>query len=192
MRCRVPGRPHTAALAAAPGLLAAGVSVLDLRPTTIFAGPAVYEKWYATPHTSPELLATRTFGLPRYLCRRPSKRRRTPRCGGGHAACAGCYPTATSLGAYPAIDAGWLADGAVVIVDAISGVTGAGESADPRITAVQQVCIDYGVCKHRHTRIEQILGLPDHVVFTPRLARPSAWSALDHDISACRGSCAEH
>ena len=56
--------PHTAALAAVPGLLAAGVSVFDLSADYRLSDPTVYEKWYATPHTSPELLAARTFGLP--------------------------------------------------------------------------------------------------------------------------------
>ena len=56
--------PHTAALAAAPGLLAAGVSVFDLSADYRLSDPAVYEAWYNTPHTSPELLATRAFGLP--------------------------------------------------------------------------------------------------------------------------------
>ena len=166
--------PHTAALAAVPGLLAAGVSVFDLSADYRLSDPAVYEKWYATPHTSPELLAARTFGLPEIFAEDLADA--AARHAAGEAtlvACAGCYPTATSLGAYPAIDAGWLADDAVVIVDAISGVTGAGKSVNARTHYCSaDECVEaYGVCKHRHTpEIEQILGLPDHVVFTPHLA----------------------
>ena len=56
--------PHTAALAAAPGLLAAGVSVFDLSADYRLDSVEVYEAWYNAEHTSPELLKTRAFGLP--------------------------------------------------------------------------------------------------------------------------------
>lgn len=166
--------PHTAALAAVPSLLDAGVTVIDLSADYRLSDPAVYERWYDAPHTSPELLAKRAFGLPELFaedlaqaaCRRDA----------GDAvlvACAGCYPTATSLGAYPAIAAGWMAPGGVAIVDAISGVTGAGKGATARThyCSADESVEAYGVCKHRHTpEIEQILGLPGRVVFTPHLA----------------------
>ena len=166
--------PHTASLAITPQLLALGVTVIDLSADYRLHDAAVYEQWYGTPHTSPELLATRTFGLPEIFAEDLAGA--AARHAAGEAtlvACAGCYPTATSLGAYPAIDAGLLADDAVVIVDAISGVTGAGKSANARTHYCSaDECVEaYGVCKHRHTpEIEQILGLPDHVVFTPHLA----------------------
>ena len=91
--------------------------------------------------------------------------------------CAGCYPTATSLAAAPAVRAG-LTDG-LIVVDAISGVTGAGKKA----TARTHFCFAdenpeaYGVGSHRHTpEIEQILDAPGRVLFTPHLApaRPRA------------------
>ena len=166
--------PHTAALAAVPGLLAAGVTVIDLSADYRLSDPAVYERWYNTPHTSPELLATRAFGLPELAA--DDLADAAARYAAGEAvlvACAGCYPTATSLGAYPAIDAGWLAEGASVVVDAISGVTGAGKSANARthFCSADENVEAYNVCRHRHTpEIEQILGLPDRVVFTPHLA----------------------
>ena len=166
--------PHTAALAAAPGLLAAGVSVFDLSADYRLSDPAVYEAWYNTPHTSPELLATRAFGLPELFA--DDLAAAAARHAAGESvlvACAGCYPTATSLGAFPAVNAGWMADGAAVVVDAISGVTGAGKSANARThyCSADENVEAYGVCKHRHTpEIEQILGLPDRVVFTPHLA----------------------
>lgn len=166
--------PHTAALAAVPGLLDAGVTVIDLSADYRLSDPAVYEAWYATEHTSPELLASRVFGLPELFA--ADLAAATERHAAGEAvlvACAGCYPTATSLGAYPAIDAGWMAEDGVAVVDAISGVTGAGKSANARthFCSADESVEAYGVCKHRHTpEIEQILGLPGHVVFTPHLA----------------------
>ena len=56
--------PHTAALAMAPQLHAAGVTVIDLSADYRLSDPAIYEAWYRMPHTSPELLAERAFGLP--------------------------------------------------------------------------------------------------------------------------------
>ena len=166
--------PHTAALAAVPGLLTAGVSVFDLSADYRLSDPAVYEAWYATEHTSPELLATRAFGLPELF---PAD---LDRAAADHAAgnatlvaCAGCYPTATSLAAAPAVRAGWVAPSGPVVVDAISGVTGAGKSCNARAhyCSADENVEAYGVCKHRHTpEIEQILGLTDRVVFTPHLA----------------------
>ena len=166
--------PHTAALAAVPGLLAAGVSVFDLSADYRLSDPAVYEAWYATKHTSPELLATRAFGLPELF---PAD---LDRAAADHAAgnatlvaCAGCYPTATSLAAAPAVRAGWVAPSGPVVVDAISGVTGAGKSCNARThyCSADENVEAYGVCRHRHTpEIEQILGLTDRVVFTPHLA----------------------
>ena len=88
-------------------------------------------------------------------------------------ACAGCYPTATSLAAAPAVRAGWVAENGPVIVDAISGVTGAGKSCNARthFCSADENLEAYGVGKHRHTpEIEQILGLTDRIVFTPHLA----------------------
>ena len=166
--------PHTAALAQVPGLLKAGVSVFDLSADYRLSDPAVYEAWYGTPHTSPELLATRAFGLPELFPADLASA--AARHSFGEAvlvACAGCYPTATSLAARPAIDAGWVREDAAIVVDAISGVTGAGKSCNARthFCSADENLEAYGVCKHRHTpEIEQILGAPGRVVFTPHLA----------------------
>ena len=164
--------PHTAALAMAPSLLEAGVSVVDLSADYRLKDPAVYEQWYETPHTSPELLKTCAFGLPEIT------RDELDRVAADHAegkavlvACAGCYPTATSLAAYPAVSRGWVQG--VVNVQAISGVTGAGKKCSQRthFCHANENVEAYGVGKHRHTpEIEQILGLPGRVLFIPHLA----------------------
>ena len=166
--------PHTAALALAPGLVAQGVSVVDLSADFRLEDPAVYQKWYATPHTAQDLLAKRAFGLPELfpegLQEAAAKRAQ------GEAVlvgCAGCYPTATSLAAAPAIRAGLVDTEAVVVVDAISGVTGAGKKATERThyCFANENLEAYGVATHRHTpEIAQILGLGANLVFTPHLA----------------------
>ena len=150
--------PHKAAMGMAPDLMAAGVTVVDLSADFRLKDPAIYEKWYA-PHTATDLLAQAAFGLPELTgdeLAAAAERRAA-----GEAVlvgCAGCYPTATSLAAAPAIRAGLVDAAAPVVADAVSGVTGAGKEA-------------YGVGTHRHTpEIEQILGLEGRLVFTPHLA----------------------
>ncbi|MEG0071753.1 MAG: N-acetyl-gamma-glutamyl-phosphate reductase [Raoultibacter sp.] len=164
--------PHTAAMSQVPALLAAGISVFDLSADYRLKDAAVYEKWYGTPHTSPDLLARAAFGLPELFADELTDARASREAGkAALVACAGCYPTATSLAAYPAVHAGLLQGN--VVVDAISGVTGAGKSSNARthFCAADENAEAYGVGKHRHTpEMEQILGLPDRVIFTPHLA----------------------
>ena len=166
--------PHTAALAAVPGLLAAGVSVFDLSADYRLDDPEVYAAWYETEHTSPELLADRAFGLPELFPEGLATLAAKHAAGDAVlVACAGCYPTATSLAAAPAVRAGWVAERGPVVVDAISGVTGAGKGCNARThyCSADENLEAYKVCAHRHTpEIEQILGLTDRVVFTPHLA----------------------
>ncbi|WP_139650518.1 N-acetyl-gamma-glutamyl-phosphate reductase [Raoultibacter phocaeensis] len=164
--------PHTAAMAQVPALLEAGITVFDLSADYRLHDPEVYERWYATEHTSPELLEKAAFGLPE-LFRDDLERRAAEREAGRPAlvACAGCYPTATSLAAYPAVHAGMVSG--TLIVDAISGVTGAGKKATERthFCFANESVEAYGVGTHRHTpEIEQILRVPGRVVFTPHLA----------------------
>ena len=164
--------PHTASLALTPELLRRGVTVLDLSADYRLHDPQVYEQWYNTPHTSPELLSQTVYGLPEL--NREGILALAERRAAGQAVLVsvpGCYPTATSLAAAPAVRAG-LTDG-LVVVDAISGVTGAGKKATPRthFCFANENLEAYGVGSHRHTpEIEQILGKPGEVLFTPHLA----------------------
>lgn len=164
--------PHTAALAVVPDFIKRGITVFDLSADYRLKDPAVYEAWYGVRHTSPELLSRAVFGLPE-LFRAEIKAGRESYAQGKAVlvACAGCYPTTSTLAAYPAVHAGLVT--APVIVDAISGVTGAGKTVSERthFCFVDENAEAYGVTKHRHTpEIEQILGLADQVIFTPHLA----------------------
>lgn len=166
--------PHTAALALAPGLVECGVTVIDLSADFRLKDPAVYEEWYKVPHTALDLLKHAAFGLPELM------RDELGRVAAAHASgeavlvgCAGCYPTATSLAAAPAISAGLVSSTAPIVVDAISGVTGAGKKATERthFCFANENLEAYGVGTHRHTpEIEQILGIEGRLVFTPHLA----------------------
>lgn len=166
--------PHTAAMAAVPGLLEHGVSVFDLSADYRLDDAGVYKAWYGVEHTSPDLLRTRAFGLPELFADDLANAVAAHAAGDPVlVACAGCYPTATSLAALPAIKQGWIAGTGAIVVDAISGVTGAGKGANQRThyCSADENLEAYGVGKHRHTpEIEQILGALDRVVFTPHLA----------------------
>ncbi|MDO4428994.1 MAG: N-acetyl-gamma-glutamyl-phosphate reductase [Atopobiaceae bacterium] len=169
--------PHTASLALTPELLAHGVNVIDLSADYRLHDPAVYEAWYATPHTSPELLSQTVYGLPELF--RAGVAELAARRAAGEAvlvAVPGCYPTATALAAAPALASG-LATGDLVIADAISGVSGAGRGCNARthFCHANESVEAYGVAKHRHTpEIEQTLsevaGREMSVIFTPHLA----------------------
>lgn len=165
--------PHTVSMNMAPGLLGKGITVIDLSADYRLKDVATYEQWYGVEHTSADLLTTAAFGLPEITGDElTTAHERYAQGNPVLVACAGCYPTATSLAAYPAID---LSQG-VVVVDAISGVTGAGRSATSRthFCSANENFEAYGVAHHRHTpEIEQILGIKDRLVFTPHLAPAS-------------------
>ena len=165
--------PHTAAMAQAGALLKLGITVIDLSADFRLKDPAVYEQWYGVKHTEPALLAEAAFGLPELFrdqlndaaCKRATT-------GVALVGCAGCYPTATSLAAAPALRSGIVGDG-LIVVDAVSGVSGAGRKPTLRthFCFANENVEAYNVGKHRHTpEIEQILGIDHRLVFTPHLA----------------------
>ncbi len=168
--------PHTAALAMATELHGRGVTVIDLSADFRLKDAAVYERWYGVPHTQQDLLARAVFGLPELfgdeLAQAAAARSQGDAVLVG---CAGCYPTATSLAAAPALRGGYGDARATIIVDAISGMTGAGKGCSERthFCFANENVEAYGVGTHRHTpEIEQILGIAgqDRLVFTPHLA----------------------
>ncbi|MBE0476927.1 MAG: N-acetyl-gamma-glutamyl-phosphate reductase [Coriobacteriia bacterium] len=159
--------PHTAAMAIAPRLLAAGVTVVDASADFRLKDAAAYERWYGVRHEVPELLSSAVYGLPEL------DRSGLP--GATLVACPGCYPTATLIAAAPALQAGLL-DGDRVTVDAKSGVSGAGRGAGSatHFPAVNESAAPYSVASHRHTpEIEQGLsaaaGVEVRAAFAPHL-----------------------
>lgn len=166
--------PHTAAIDHAPALIERGVTVVDLSADFRLKDPSVYEAWYKVPHTATDLLAKAAFGLPELFA--SDLQAAAERRAAGAAVlvgCAGCYPTATSLAAAPAVRAGLVDPQGIVVVDAVSGITGAGKKATERthFCNANENLEAYGVATHRHTpEIEQILGIHGRLVFTPHLA----------------------
>ncbi|MBP3885875.1 MAG: N-acetyl-gamma-glutamyl-phosphate reductase [Olsenella sp.] len=169
--------PQTTGMGIAPALLDAGVSVVDLSGDYRLGDARTYARWYGAEHSSPELLADAVYGLPELTRARLADL--AARREAGEAvlvATPGCYPTAAALAAAPVLEAGMVAGGTVV-VDGISGVSGAGRAC----TEVTHFCRAnesvgaYGAVGHRHTpEIEQTLsrlaGREVPVSFTPHLA----------------------
>jgi N-acetyl-gamma-glutamyl-phosphate reductase len=155
--------PHGAATPLVSELVDRGVRVVDLSADFRLRDPAVYEAWYRH-HQAPELIERAVYGLPelhRDLVRDAMI-----------VANPGCYPTAALLALAPLARAGLIAD---VIIDAKSGVSGAGRAATAKthFVAVDENVTPYGVPSHRHTpEIEQelaLLGADLQITFTPHL-----------------------
>ncbi|MYJ13800.1 MAG: N-acetyl-gamma-glutamyl-phosphate reductase [Acidimicrobiia bacterium] len=156
--------PHGASQRFVPALLDAdtGARVVDLAADFRLRDPAVYEQWYGQPHQAPEHLDAFAYGLPELF--------RDTFGGAAAVAAPGCYPTAAALALAPLVRAGAIEPHGV-IVDAASGVSGAGRPAKPHTSfcAVDEDFVAYGLLDHRHTpEIEQATGAG--VLFTPHLA----------------------
>lgn len=160
--------PHGVSSGLVPTLLSKGLRVLDHSGDFRYKNVNVYEQAYKLKHPCPELLAEAVYGLPELY--------RDDIAGARLVSNPGCYPTCSILGLNPLLKYG-LADPASIIIDAVSGVTGAGRKAD---IAYQFCEADssfraYSVTGHRHTsEIEQILsaisGDDIRISFTPHLA----------------------
>jgi N-acetyl-gamma-glutamyl-phosphate reductase len=151
--------PDTAAAELAPKFADAGVRVIDLSGALRLHDDALRAKWYPHTHALPAGLA---YGLTEHA----RDAVRTARV----VANPGCYPTAALLALLPLLQAGVLLPGADVIVDAKSGVSGAGKTPSERthFSEVYASLAAYGVLNHRHgAEIEQGFGGP--VTFTPHL-----------------------
>jgi len=154
--------PHGASQAVVPELVGKVGAVVDLSADFRLRDPAAYPRWYGADHAAPELLGAFAYGLPELF--------RSDVEGARMVAAPGCYPTAAALALAPFVRAGAV-EPAGVIVDAASGVSGAGRtaSASKQFTAVDEDFTAYGLVDHRHTpEIEQATGAS--VLFTPHLA----------------------
>ncbi len=111
--------PHGESLEAARRFAAEGVRVIDLSADFRLDTPEAYGVWYGHDHADPALLARFVYGL----CEINREQMR----GAQLIANPGCYPTSVNLGLYPLARAGVL--GERVVIDAKSGISGAGRSA---------------------------------------------------------------
>jgi N-acetyl-gamma-glutamyl-phosphate reductase len=159
--------PHGQSFDLVKKALSTGVKVIDLGADYRLRSNIDYEKWYGVAHKLPEHLGDAVYGLPEI--------NRSKISSSNLVANPGCYPTASILALAPLIQSGVL-DNSSIIIDAKSGVSGAGRSAN--VSSLFCECSEsvkaYNIGTHRHTpEIEQQLSdvAGDKIVlsFTPHL-----------------------
>jgi N-acetyl-gamma-glutamyl-phosphate reductase len=151
--------PDSAAAALAPTLVDAGVRVIDLSGAFRLRDADARARWYPETRRVPAAVA---YGL--------TERERASVANAQLVANPGCYPTATLLALAPIVESGLLVEGSDVIVDAKSGVSGAGKTPSERthFSECHGSLSAYGVFNHRHgAEIDQ--GVGRGVTFTPHL-----------------------
>ena len=156
------GLPHEVSLGLVPELAPTVGCVIDLSAAYRLKDSSLYPNWYGFEHTEHEWLARAVYGLPELY--------RDELRGAKLVATPGCYVTAASLALAPLVRAG-IIEATGVIVDAASGVSGAGRALKhtSMFSTVDEDFTAYGLLDHRHTpEIEQVTGA--QVLFTPHLA----------------------
>lgn len=150
---------HKVSVDLAPKFLALGLKVFDLSGGFRLASNEDYEQYYGFTHAQPELLNDAVYGLAEWHSEAIKS--------ADLVAVAGCYPTASLNALKPLKDANLLSE-SKVIINAVSGVTGAGRKANIGTHFCEVSLAPYGLFNHRHSpEIEQYLGHP--VLFTPHL-----------------------
>ena len=163
--------PHGVSAKIVPGLLKAGVKVIDHSGDFRYKDLATYESSYKLTHPNPDLLDTAVYGLPEFY-REELKTARL-------VANPGCYPTCSLIALAPFLKSHLIEEDSIII-DATSGVSGAGRKADLAYAfcELDESFKPYGAVGHRHTTeiSEQCSFLAGKkpgdikVTFTPHLA----------------------
>ncbi|HHV96964.1 MAG TPA: N-acetyl-gamma-glutamyl-phosphate reductase [Clostridiaceae bacterium] len=185
--------PHGISKEFIPLLLEKGKKIIDHGGDFRYKNVEVYEKWYKTKHELPELLKIAVYGLPE-LYREAIK-------DAVLVANPGCYPTCSILGLAPLLK-NKLIQTDNIIIDAASGITGAGRKTDLQYSFCESTenFKAYGVATHRHTsEIEQELSLlagkEIMVSFTPHLLPmkrgilATIYANLNSELTANKSSC---
>lgn len=162
--CGLPHGTSQKLIAAIPD----SVKIIDMSADFRLKNTATYQDWYGLSHDFPNLLSEAVYGLSEHYADAISSARLV--------ACPGCYPTAVLTALLPVIKAGQVIC-EDLIIDAKSGVTGAGRSLKETnlFSEIAEGIAPYGIAHHRHApEIEQELGFAaglDNVTinFTPHL-----------------------
>jgi N-acetyl-gamma-glutamyl-phosphate reductase len=146
---------------------APAIKVVDLSADFRLADPAAYARWYGHPHAAPELQKKAVYGLTEIY--RPKVK------AAGLVANPGCYTSCAELALIPLLKAKAI-DPDEIVIDAKSGVTGAGRGAreDMQFAEVSEGFHAYGVAHHRHMaeldqEFSKAAGREVVVSFTPHL-----------------------
>jgi N-acetyl-gamma-glutamyl-phosphate reductase len=157
---------HDVSMRIVPELLGAGVKVIDMSGAFRMKDASLYPKWYGFEHTAPALLKEAVYGLTDLFADKVR--------GARLIANPGCYATSVIVPLAPLYAAGVIGNGALVVADGKSGVSGAGRhpKQETHFCEVNENLRAYGVLKHRHTP-EMLACLPgadaENFVFTPHL-----------------------
>ncbi len=185
--------PHGVSMTLAPALLQGGVKVIDLAGDFRLKDPALFTRWYNLAHASPAALGEAVYGLTELFGEQIRKARLI--------ANPGCYAASVILACVPLLKAG-LADRQGIIVDAKSGLTGAGRKAEASqmFAEMNENMWAYKVNQHQHapeieqaltastgagtlsmTMVPYVVPLNRGILSTVylRLAQPCVWEELD-------------
>ncbi|WP_028767347.1 N-acetyl-gamma-glutamyl-phosphate reductase [Shewanella fidelis] len=148
---------HVVSLHLAAWFYQQGLAVFDLSGAYRFQDLAQYPKWYGFTHEYPQVLADAVYGLAEWNSDNitDSKLIAVP----------GCYPTASLMALKPIAH---LLTDTLPVINAVSGVTGAGRKAQLQTSFCEVSLTPYGVLGHRH-QPEIATQLGQEVIFTPHL-----------------------
>jgi N-acetyl-gamma-glutamyl-phosphate reductase len=172
--------PHGHSQRLAPLILDRGITFVDLGADFRLDDAATYERWYGHAHEAPGLLGEFVYGIPE-LNRDAIRQTKA-------VAAAGCYATAAILALKPLADARVIkADS--LIVDAVSGASGAGREAKEAtgFSTVDGSVSAYALLNHRHTA-EMEMAIGGTVLFTPHLV-PMTRGILATCYAEAAGPC---
>ncbi|MGH2364593.1 MAG: N-acetyl-gamma-glutamyl-phosphate reductase [Chloroflexota bacterium] len=167
--------PHKSSAEICGPLVKKGKRVVDLSADFRLRDRALFEQWYQVEHPHPELLAQAVYGLPELHCQQIASAKLVGN--------PGCYPTAAILALAPAWSSGLA--GHNVIVDAKSGVSGAGwtPTRDTQYISMNENAYAYSMDAHRHEpEITQELN-----AIKPRLRKPLELTFTPHLVPMTRG-----
>jgi N-acetyl-gamma-glutamyl-phosphate reductase len=160
--------PHNAGAARTAAWFTGGARVIDMSADYRLKDAGQYPRWYKQDHPAPDLLGRAVLGLPELHADEIAKAQLV--------AVPGCYSTASILALAPAVHAGLVASD--VVVDAKSGVSGAGRSPGlgSQFAEVDEAVTAYALSGHRHLPelVQELSGVaPDgrapRITFVPHL-----------------------
>jgi len=160
--------PHTIAMRYVPQLLQKGIKVVDISADYRLKDAQAYAKWYNVEHTDAANLAHAVYGLPELFPEGIAE--------ANLVANPGCYPTAVALALAPLLSEGIAKTGGRIIVDAKSGITGAGRNPKSHLhfPEANENMAAYKVGTHQHTgemlqTASRLAGRDVDVLFTPHI-----------------------
>ena len=175
--------PHGHSQRLAAPIIDKGIPFVDLGADFRLSDAETYSRWYGDVHEAPQLIGQFAYGIPEL--NRDAIR------GAKAVAAAGCYATAAILALKPLVEAR-LVDPQSLIVDAASGVSGAGREVKEAsgFSNVDGSMAAYGLLNHRHTA-EMEMALGGTILFTPHLV-PMTRGILATCYGTATGPCDPH